>query len=182
MTKRRPPARRHTARTHPRTPTRARAVPVSPEVRAAREEARQQARTLRAQARFLRDFAVAGNVSRAARTVKVGRRTVYDWLGNEAFKRLYAEAYDDALDALEEEARRRAVDGVLEPVFQGGVKVGTIPKYSDTLLKLLLEGKRPETFRTRHELFGPKGGPIPLSHTGTVTVYLPDNGRGSVQP
>ena len=45
---------------------------------------------------------------------------------------------------LEDEARRRAVDGVDEPVFQQGKQVGTIRKHSDTLLIFLLKGIRPQ--------------------------------------
>ena len=82
----------------------------------------------------------------------IGRRTAYNWLEqDEQFQKLYAEAHEDALDLLEEEARRRGVDGVLEPVFQGGKKVGSIRKYSDNMLALLLKRKRPDTFRERHE-------------------------------
>lgn len=125
-------------------------------------------RVLKAKARFLKVFAQNGNVSGSCRSAKVGRRTVYDWLAADAtFKRLYDEAHDDALDALEEEARRRAVDGVLEPVYQGGEKVGTIRKYSDALLTLLLKGKRPDTFRERHEVTGKNGGPL---HTQTDLI------------
>jgi hypothetical protein len=114
-----------------------------------------------AKARFLREFAICGNVHRSSQRVKVGRRTVYGWLEvDTAFKLLYDEAHADALDALEEEARRRAVDGVLKPVYQGGIHVGSIREYSDTLLITLLKGKRPETFRERFEQSGKDGGPI----------------------
>ena len=51
--------------------------------------------------------------------------------------------------ALEMEARRRAVDGVEEPVFYQGQKIGVIRRYSDSLLSLLLRGSRPGKFRDR---------------------------------
>jgi len=112
-----------------------------------------QTRTIHGQAAFLRAFARCGNVLRAAQAAAVGRRTVYTWLEEDAaFKRLYDEAHEDAIDRLEEEARRRAHDGVLEPVYQGGRKVGAIKKYSDALLVFLLKGKRPDTFRERTEV------------------------------
>jgi hypothetical protein len=38
-------------------------------------------------------------------------------LHSRRFKALYDEALEDALDQLEEEARRRAVDGVLKPIY-----------------------------------------------------------------
>ena len=48
----------------------------------------------------------------------------------------------------EVEARRRAVEGVEEPVgwFQG-TPGGTVRKYSDTLLIFLLKGARPHKYR-----------------------------------
>jgi hypothetical protein len=149
-------------RPHVRKSTRTRVIGAARTAAAtAAAQARQRLATLKAKARFLREFAQCGNVLRSAQAVKVGRRTVYVWLeDDEEFKKLYDQAHEDALDQLEEEARRRAVDGVLEPVYQGGVRVGLIRKYSDTLLITLLKGKRPETFRERFEHTGKDGGPI----------------------
>jgi hypothetical protein len=168
MRRKQPAARRSVARTQARRPTRARAVP-TPDT--------PQVRTLKAQTRFLRDFAMAGVILRSARAAAIGRRTVYDWLrGDEAFKALYVEAEADAKDALLEEARRRAVDGWLEPVYQGGDEVGRVRKYSDALLTTLLKGKLPETFRERFEHTGAGGGPI-VSNVNLYTLAIPDNGR-----
>ena len=66
-------------------------------------------------------------------------------------------AHEDAMDPLEEEARRGGHDGVLEPVYQGGRKVGTIRKYSDHLLMMFLKGKRREPFSERVEQTGANG-------------------------
>jgi hypothetical protein len=121
-----------------------------------------QARTAKAMAKFLAEFAQCGNVLRSAQAVGVGRKTVYDWLKREPFKALYDDAHEDALDQLEEEARRRAVDGVLKPVYQQGHRVGTIKEYSDVLLITLLKGKRPDTFRERVEHTGKDGGALTL--------------------
>lgn len=117
--------------------------------------------TVKAKTRFLRDFAVCGVVLRAAKSAKVGRRTVYEWLERDAvFKGLYDEAYQDANDAMEEEARRRGEDGVPEPVYQGGKLVGHIQKYSDTLLITMLKARRPDVFRERIEHSGKKDAPV----------------------
>jgi hypothetical protein len=56
------------------------------------------------------------------------------------------EAMEQGYDLIEEEARRRAVDGVLEPVFYRGEEVGAIRKYSDQLLITLLKGYKPRKF------------------------------------
>ena len=50
---------------------------------------------------------------------------------------------------LEDEARRRALQGVEKPVFREGRQVGTVTEYSDTLLIFLLKARRPEKFRDR---------------------------------
>ena len=62
-------------------------------------------------------------------------------------------AIDEGYDMLEEEARRRAVDGVVEPVFYRGEQVvdaagkpSGIRRYSDQLLMALLKGYRPKKF------------------------------------
>ena len=55
-------------------------------------------------------------------------------------------AVEEGYDVLEEEARRRAAEGVLEPVYYKGEVVGEIRKYSDQLLTFLLRGYRPKRF------------------------------------
>jgi hypothetical protein len=49
--------------------------------------------------------------------------------------------------ALEDEAVRRAYHGVEEPVFYKGVQCGTVTKYSDKLLIMLLKARNPAKYR-----------------------------------
>lgn len=56
------------------------------------------------------------------------------------------DAMEQGYDLWEEEARRRAIDGVLEPVFYRGEEVGTIRKYSDQLLTTLLKGRKAKVY------------------------------------
>lgn len=64
---------------------------------------------------------------------------------------LFAKAWDDALvaagDLLEDEAIRRAVDGVREAIYYKGDVVDFRLRFSDQLLMFLLKGIRPEKFR-----------------------------------
>jgi hypothetical protein len=120
----------------------------------------------RAQRRFLDAFRNTATISAAARVARVGRRTHYNWLDrDDAYADAFDEAREDAADALEEEARRRALEGVEVPLIgrvgkdQDGI-VTTIRKYSDTLLIALLNANRPEKFRYRAEITGKDGGPI----------------------
>ncbi len=101
---------------------------------------------------FLKVLAATCNVKEAARDINVSRTQVY-----EARKRdvEFAAAWDNAIeegaDALELEARRRALEGVKEPVFYKGEVCGHVLRYSDTLLMFLLKAHRPEKYRERYE-------------------------------
>lgn len=113
------------------------------------------------QKNFLKAFAAGANVTKACRFARVGRRTLYTWLEQHPrFKAMYDEALEMASDELEEEARRRAVDGTDKPVYQGGQLVGHIREYSDTLLALLLKGTKPDKYRERREYTGKNGDPL----------------------
>jgi len=58
-------------------------------------------------------------------------------------------AATQATEVLEQEAWRRARDGVAEPVYQHGKQIGTIQRYSDNLLMFLLRARAPERYRDR---------------------------------
>lgn len=104
----------------------------------------------RALVHFLEELAQTGNVSHSAKTAGFGRATAYRYYEEDP---LFALAWDDAMeeaaDALEAEARRRAHDGVVEPVFHKGEVCGHVRKFSDTLLIFLMKGARPEKYRDR---------------------------------
>lgn len=94
---------------------------------------------------FLASLAIDGNVTRAANAAGVDRSNAYQRrLRNPEFANRWDEAIEAANDAIEAEARRRAVDGVEEPVFYKGVQVGVERRYSDGLLIALLKRHRPE--------------------------------------
>lgn len=118
---------------------------------------------------FLESLRDCGNVALAARFCHIGRRTVYAWRKEDTdFAKAWDEAMEDAVELMEAEARRRALNGVDEPVYQGGRLVGQTRRYSDTLLIFLLKGARPERYRDRWqgELTGPDGGAIPIRFVG----------------
>ena len=97
---------------------------------------------------FLLALAEGGNISRAAKRAKLSRTQLYNKRKADAnFARVWDEAEALGVSALEDEARRRAYEGVLEPVFHKGVKVGTVRKFSDTLLIVLLKAHLPEKYR-----------------------------------
>lgn len=113
----------------------------------------------------------------------MGRSTHYEWLrADKVYAERFAEAQEDAIEFLEQEARRRAIVGVEQPVvYQGRFCYETDPstgqrrqlairKYSDALLIFLLKAARPERYRDRFEHTGPEGGSIPMKHSGKIVV------------
>lgn len=103
---------------------------------------------------FLQALADTGNVEVAAKRVSTAKQTLYWHRKRDAvFARAWQEALETAMDAvLEPEAVRRAVTGVLKPVYQGGEKVGAVREYSDTLLIFLLKGGKPHKYKDRVDL------------------------------
>ena len=108
---------------------------------------------------FLEVLAATANVTRACAAVAIDRRTAYETRDRDkAFAQQWREALDHAADLLEGELRRRAYEGVLEPVFgslgagAGSGQVGVIRRYSDQVGMFLLRAARPETYRERHQV------------------------------
>ncbi len=114
-----------------------------------------------------------GNVSKAALLIGVARQNCY--VHKEADPE-FAQAWDDAVEEgtedLEEEARRRAYKGVLEPVFHQGAECGFVRKYSNTLLIFLLKGRKPDVYRdrTQVQLTSDPDNPIQF-------ILIPEEGR-----
>jgi hypothetical protein len=115
------------------------------------------------QREFIEAFSQYASITKACKKSKVPRRTIYDWFAAEPmFKAEFDRATEQAIGALEDEAIRRAVEGVNKPVYQGGKKVGTVKEYSDSLLHLMLKARAPERFkdRSQQELTGKGGKPL----------------------
>jgi len=99
---------------------------------------------------FLLAFAEMGVIKYACEKAGIDRATYYYWrTHDENFFEAAGRAQEIAADSLEQEARRRAVEGVEEPVFYQGERVATVKKYSDTLLMFLLNGEKPDKFARR---------------------------------
>lgn len=99
---------------------------------------------------FLEHLRATCNVTESAQIAGVSRTAMYE---RRAIDPELAKAWDDAVeqatDALEKEARRRALDGVDKPVYFQGKKVDLIKEYSDPLLMFMLRGHRPHKYRER---------------------------------
>lgn len=133
---------------------------------------------------FLAAYAVMGNITQAAAVAKVHPDTPrVNWKGQKTYDEAFAQAQETAADGLEQEARRRATEGVRRLKFHegqaimfpcnegdpGAIKVGKDwmrlyeeHEYSDTLLIFLLKAARPKKFRES----------IKHDHSGEIGVKM----------
>lgn len=100
----------------------------------------------RSKVRFLNILRVSCNVAGACRAAKIGRRTAYDWReADPEFAQAWKDAEEEAADALEQVAWKRATEG-----------------QSDRLMEILLKGHRPERYTDK----------IKGELTGAITIKI----------
>lgn len=96
---------------------------------------------------FLAVLADTCNVTKAAAAIGVSRQALYNRREvDKDFAAAWSAAEKLGVEAMKDETKRRAFDGVLEPVFYQGVECGEIRKYSDTLAMFLIKAHDP-TYR-----------------------------------
>ena len=103
------------------------------------------------QQRFITALSKTGSVTKAAALAGTSRTRVYELRKiDPAFAATWEDAEEVAADRLEDEARRRAVEGVPEPLVSGGKLVRSddgqpimVRRYSDNLLLALIKAHRP---------------------------------------
>ena len=101
---------------------------------------------------FFTTLAQTAHVTRSAEAAGIDRKLVYERKGKDPeFNEVYEAALMKGRETLLEEAQRRAFDGYDKPVFQGGMRVGIIREYSDSLAAFLLKGYMPKLFKDRTE-------------------------------
>lgn len=117
---------------------------------------------------FIELIRKTANVSASARAVDITRKSAYDERNrHDSFRAEWDDAMEEALDALEEEAWRRARDGTVKPVVSAGKHVTDIVEYSDGLMTFILRGRRKAIFGDRQEITGGNGGPIEVRYEHT---------------
>lgn len=118
--------------------------------------------------KFLERYIELGSVKDTCEELCLVRRTIYHWKAQDpVFAENYRVADMVALGILEDEAYRRAVNGVDKPVYQGGKRVGTVKEFSDILLMFLLKARAPHKYKDRVAggLFDPNGETLELKIT-----------------
>jgi hypothetical protein len=122
--------------------------------------------TAREKTKFIEALRVSANVTNAAAAIKTSRASMYKVRDADAdFKAAWDDAIEEAVDVLEEEARRRALKGTKRPIYQQGALVGYVQEYSDQLMTLLLRAHRPRKYRERLSVGGEDDGkPVVVRH------------------
>lgn len=131
------------------------------------EQSRHIKRSEKRDTKFFESIAQGKTVTRSAKDAGYLRRSVYQCADNDPeFARRWEEAREQAVERLEEEVDRRAVDGTKENVYYQGEKIGTVRRYSDTLLIFRLKALAPKKYRD----YGPQPetGPPP-----TIVINRP---------
>jgi hypothetical protein len=107
-----------------------------------------------------------GRIKPACQAAQTDFSLHYYWLKHDAaYRAAYAEAQTICAQHLEDEAIRRARDGVRRTLFHQGDPIGEELRYSDTLLIFLLKGAMPDKYgdKVKHELL------LKLGHLGTLS-------------
>jgi hypothetical protein len=107
------------------------------------------------QERFLEALADTDSVASAVAIAGTSRTRIYELRkADPAFASAWQDAEEIAANRLEDEARRRAVEGVSEPLVSAGKLVRDdngqpimVTRYSDTLLLALLKARRLRSVR-----------------------------------
>jgi hypothetical protein len=96
---------------------------------------------------FLRIYATCGQLKVTCQATRTDHSVHYYWLDTDpVYEAAFARAKDIAANTLEDEAIRRARDGVTRAVYHQGQVVGEELVYSDTLLIFLLKGAMPARY------------------------------------
>ena len=127
--------------------------------------------------KFIEAYKELWVIGKSAEAVGISRRVVYAWQDNDPdFKAEFDSAQNYVVEQMETEARRRAIEGVEEPVHYLGKRVDTVRKYSDTLLIFLLKGVAPKKYRESIKVSGDKEEPL-VVHTYKQLVELAVEGK-----
>ncbi|MCZ7539729.1 MAG: terminase [Anaerolineae bacterium] len=123
------------------------------------------------ESKFLTALEESASVTAAAAAAGITRQNAYNHRRHDdSFAEKWSRALEIGIGTLEDEAVRRALEGVEEPIYQRGEYCGTINRYSDTLLIFLLKSHKPEVYNRpqRQEITGRDGGAVTIRIEGVI--------------
>jgi len=97
--------------------------------------------------KFLKLLSETGNVTKSALSAKIDKSYIYQLRKDDSdFAEKMSESRMIAFELLEEEAIRRAVEGVDKNIYYNGKVIDSIKVYSDQILLTLLKANAPEKY------------------------------------
>lgn len=100
---------------------------------------------LRVQDAFIAAYVEKGTIKAACDHAGINRSTFYDWQEkDETFSFRFKQAETLYNETLRDEIHRRAIEGWEEPLASAGKLLGTVRKFSDTLLIFHAKMRMPE--------------------------------------
>lgn len=97
--------------------------------------------------KFIDFLAACGNIKKSAEAANIPYAKIFIMKKSDPeFREKMDDALSNAAVILEDEARRRAIEGVEEPILYKGEITGSKIKYSDALLLALLKAHYPEKY------------------------------------
>lgn len=131
------------------------------------------AETLAKQTLFCEGYIQKGTLTGAAKYAGISISNHFRWLDVDPdYPKRFEVAKLTAQELLVEEGRRRALEGVEEPIgWYKGEPGGFVKRYSDALLIFLIKGAFPDIYKDRHEHTGKNGGPIEVQSTVTIEQF-----------
>lgn len=120
---------------------------------------------------FLEALETGAFVKDACRMIGMSEQGVYK---AKRLDEIFAEKWDAAIDKgivhrremIEAEIKRRAVDGVEEPIFHKGMRIDTVKRFSDALLIFWAKAVDPDKYRENSQKLehtGPGGQPLNMT-------------------
>jgi len=99
-----------------------------------------------AQRKFLRCLEASGSITKAARWARIHKQNHWLWMHQEGsgYPAAYEAARERGIHQLEDEAVRRAYDGIRKAVRYKGKIVGYDTEYDSTLLLACLRARHPK--------------------------------------
>lgn len=153
-------------------------------------------------AKFLSAYAKLGRIVDAARATGINRKHHYRWMkastkAAKLYQRHFHDLHGELCGSMEDEAWRRAVDGVDKPVFYKGEICGYVREFSDRLLLAMMRANIPkyverqqvehvnqeELYRDPLEIYGGSrngNGNGKASGNGNGRVVAGSNGNGRI--
>ena len=124
---------------------------------------------------FIEALADEGSVTKAAEAVHMSPGGAYKLRrlpGGEQFKVAWEAAAREGAVKLADKLTQRAMDGVEEPIFYKGERVGTRIRYNDKLGMFLLRAHMPEVYDANRRA-DPADAPAPAPAPSSVPVPAP---------